>query len=55
MPVIISDAVDSLDDSIMGNTVFEELRDISPNLMKSIYLLSFEKYEGFNTLEMLGE
>ena len=55
LPLIISDAVDSLDDSIMGNTVFEELGDISPNLMKSIYLLSFEKYEGFNTLEMLGE
>lgn len=55
LPVIISDAVDSLADNTMGNTVFEELKAISPNLMKSIYLLSFEKYEGFNALEMSAE
>gem|GEM_PF-6355616 len=27
------------------NTVIDELKNISPNLMKSIFLLSFSKYE----------
>ena len=34
------------------NTVFEELRQISPNLLKSLYLLSFERYEGFNNFNV---
>jgi len=31
-----------------SNTVFDELNQISPNLLKSLYLLSFGKYEGFS-------
>lgn len=34
------------------NSVFSELQEISSNLLKSIYLLSFEKYEGFSDLEI---
>ncbi len=52
LPQIISDAVDNTTDNTVKNTVLAELESISPNLMKSIYLLSFEKYEGFNQLEM---
>lgn len=48
MPKIISDTLDSPECGKIQNTVFKELEAISPDLMKSIYLLSFEKYEGFN-------
>jgi len=34
------------------NSVFVELQEVSPNLIKSIYLLSFEKYEGFLELKL---
>jgi hypothetical protein len=30
------------------NTVFRELNEISNNTLKSLYLLAFTKYEGFN-------
>ena len=30
-----------------ANTVFTELEKLSPNLLKSLYILAFEKYEGF--------
>lgn len=45
---------DILDDVIAGmkrdndeNTVFAELKAISPDIMKSLYLLAFKNYEGF--------
>jgi hypothetical protein len=34
------------------NSVFSELKQVSPNLIKSLYLLSFEKYEGFSELNL---
>jgi hypothetical protein len=54
LPLIISDALElnSPKRSKIENTVFEELKALSPNLIKSIYLLSFEKYEGFKTLKI---
>jgi hypothetical protein len=33
---------------IYKNTVFKELRKLSPDLLRSLYLLSFERYEGFD-------
>jgi hypothetical protein len=48
LPLIIQDIVDSSDVEAESNSVFKELNDIDPNLLKSIYLLSFKKYEGFN-------
>lgn len=48
IPVVIDDIVSDIDLDEHSNTVFSELREISPNLLKSIYLLSFDKYEGFN-------
>ena len=30
-----------------GNTVFKELESISPDITKSLYLLAFQSYEGF--------
>ncbi len=34
------------------NSVFEELSKLSPNLLKSLYLLSFSKYDGFEDFEV---
>jgi len=36
----------------MQNSVFEELQRISPNILKSLYLLSFAKYEGFDSFDI---
>jgi hypothetical protein len=48
LPSIIQDVVEESDFAVESNSVLRELRDIDPNLLKSIYLLSFRKYEGFN-------
>lgn len=46
LPLIIQDIVDNSDVEAESNSVFGELKVIDPNLLKSIYLLSFKKYEG---------
>lgn len=51
LPVVIKDAVLSLQKRKQENTVFDDLKALSPNLLTSIYLLSFEKYEGFENLK----
>jgi len=48
LPKVIEDIVNDIDLDDESNTVFTELQQISPNLLKSLYLLSFEKYEGFD-------
>ena len=52
IPKIIVDTLESPECNEIQNTVFKELEAISPNLMKSIYLLAFKKYEGFNLFEV---
>lgn len=52
LPQIIEDVVTETDFDISTNTVFQELTQIDPNIMKSIYLLSFSKYEGFSTFSL---
>ncbi len=47
LPKVIEDIVSDIELDDDSNTVFTELEQISPNLLKSLYLLSFEKYEGF--------
>lgn len=47
LPVVIEDIVSDRELDVKLNTVFTELEQISPNLLKSLYLLSFKKYEGF--------
>ena len=48
LPMAIDDVMTEtqLDGEI--NTVIAELEQISPNILKSLYLLSFKKYEGFD-------
>lgn len=48
LPLIIEDVVKDTKFEPGSNTVVQELKAIDPNLMKSIYLLSFRKYEGFD-------
>ena len=52
LPVVIDDVITSIDMGKIEGSVFEELQDISPDLLKSIYLLSFKKYQGFSELTL---
>lgn len=52
LPIVIDDVIESLEDEIMQNCVFEELEAMSPNILKSLYLLSFSKYEGFDSFDI---
>lgn len=47
LPDILDDVIANMDSGINKNTVFEELIAISPNIVKSLYLLAFKTYEGF--------
>jgi len=47
LPIVIKDIVNDIELDNESNTVFSELEQISPNLLKSLYLLSFKQYEGF--------
>lgn len=47
LPLIIDDVLSSIRLAKESNTVVMELKRISPNILKSIYMLSFAKYEGF--------
>ncbi|MBS9766149.1 MAG: Eco47II family restriction endonuclease [Flavobacteriaceae bacterium] len=51
LPKVIKDVVANLQSRSKNNTVFAELNEISEDLLTSIYLLSFEKYEGFTNLK----
>lgn len=53
LPQVISDIVENADVAEMENTVFDELSEIDTNIVKSLYLLSFDKYEGFDSLEII--
>ena len=52
LPKVIEDIVNDIELDAESNTVFTELEQISPNLLKSLYLLSFEKYEGFGDFDV---
>lgn len=51
LPKVIEDVVKACSLDTHSNTVVEELQELSPNILKSLYLFSFQKYEcfgGFN-------
>jgi hypothetical protein len=52
LPIVIEEIVNDINLDEKSNTVFSELKQISPNLLKSLYLLSFEKYEGFDNFHV---
>lgn len=47
LPQIIDDVIANTDRENRRNTVFDELAAISPDIMKSLYLLAFRTYGGF--------
>lgn len=51
LPVIITDVVANMRQKNSVNTVFEELEQLSPNLLNSLYLLAFAKYQGFASFQ----
>ena len=52
LPIVLDDVVNSMENSHIENSVFEELSQLSPNLLQSLYLLSFSKYEGFDSFNV---
>ncbi len=47
LPVILDDVVVDLHCGKLENRVCDELKQISPETLKSLYLLAFKRYEGF--------
>lgn len=47
LPDILDDVVGQIKRNVKENTVFAELKAISPDIMKSLYLLAFKNYDGF--------
>lgn len=52
IPLVIEDVVQELELGERNNTVFNELNEISNNTLKSLYLLAFNRYEGFNNFNI---
>ena len=48
LPGILDDVIEEVNLQENQNTVFAELSEISPNIMKSLYMLAFKTYEGFD-------
>jgi len=48
LPKVLDDVISNQKESTIQNSVFKELNAISSkSLLKSLYLLSFKKYDGF--------
>ena len=47
LPIILDDVLEDLEQGRIQNSVYEELRKISPDIFRSLYLLAFSTYEGF--------
>lgn len=52
LPLVIEDVVNGNSFEVESNSVMNELLQIDPNLLKSLYLLSFKKYEGFENFNV---
>lgn len=48
LPIILDDVIESMSREDNQNSVFAELAAISPDIMKSLYLLAFRTYDGFD-------
>lgn len=48
LPQVLDDVVEELHGSPLRNTVYGELHRLSPDTLKSLYLLAFKTYEGFD-------
>ena len=48
LPDILDDVIEGMSREDNQNSVFAELAAISPDIMKSLYLLAFRTYDGFD-------
>ena len=51
LPTVIKDVVKSIKNRYKKDVVFEELKNLSSDTLTSIYLLSFNEYEGFKNFK----
>ena len=52
LPLVMDDVLKDIEQQGLHNSVFDELKEIDENILKSLYLLSFKRYEGFDDLNM---
>ncbi len=52
LPKVMDDVLESIEQGGIQNSVFEELKEIDGNMLKSLYLLSFSRYEGFENFNI---
>ncbi|HHB93596.1 MAG TPA: Eco47II family restriction endonuclease [Campylobacterales bacterium] len=52
LPKVMDDVLEDIQRNHIDNSVFDELKNIDNNILKSLYLLSFKKYEGFDSLDI---
>jgi len=52
LPKVMDDVLKEIQQNGIENSVFSELENIDDNILKSLYLLSFQKYEGFESLKI---
>lgn len=50
LPIILTDVLDDIKLGKLKVDVYDELKSLSPDLLKSLYLLAFKTYEGFDNL-----
>lgn len=50
LPRILDDVIEDLKCGSIRNSVYDELRALSPDMFKSLYLLAFKTYDGFQNL-----
>ena len=48
LPRILEDVISDTHENLIENRVYSELQEVSADTFKSLYLLAFENYEGFN-------
>jgi hypothetical protein len=54
LPKVLDDVIISMGKNSIENSVYKELNEFSPNLLQSLYLLSFSNYEGFTEFNLKG-
>ena len=50
LPAILDDVMQDLNSGKIENHVYDELQTLSTDTLKSLYLLAFKKYDGFEQL-----
>jgi len=52
LPIVMDDVLRNIKKNSVKSEVFEELKTIDKNILKSLYMLSFKTYEGFDNLKI---